>query len=177
MCIRTRRLSWFLLIAGACLVSACGHGAAAAKGDAVIDEGGASEYYLIPNPEANVRYSWGLPLLTTKRGRHVRLTAIRLLHAPREVRDIEFVRIRYTDLGTGIGVIKTPGVAAPNPSYKPWPAIGANYGDVDEYQILLEFSLSAPVVGGLSGIEIKYVEDGLARTQQIPAELKLGRTS
>lgn len=146
------------------------------RGDAVLSEGG-NGYYFIPRPEAGVTYSWGLPLLTTKSNRRVTLTAIQLLERPPEVRDVSFVRLRYADFNGGVGIIRTPTPASPDPAYKPLPVLGVEYDSVNDDQIVLQFSLGKPIKGRLSGIQIEYVEDGGRRQQDIDAELELGRAA
>ena len=136
----------------------------------VVEEQGS---FGIPYPKTAVAYLWGLPLLTTKKGRRVTLTRIRLLHAPPEVRDVSFVRIRYSDLGTGIGIIETPTPRSPEPKYRPLPVLGVTYDDVHDDQLVLQFSLSKPVVADLSDIEIVYQEKGRTSRQVIRTLLRI----
>lgn len=177
MSIPTKALVLLAAVALASYVTAsCNQQSAVAQGNAVLDRS-AEGYYFIPHPAANERYSWGLPLLTTRPGRRVRLTSIRLVHAPSELRDISFVRIRFADMGSTIGIIRTPTSVSPDPRYKPGPAVGIVYDDVNDDQILVEFTLASPVTARLADVEIRYEEEGREWTQRIKAELALGRNS
>ena len=170
---RRRTHGIVLALAVAVGLAGCSVWGERSSGDAVLT-GAEGEYYSIDSPTAGIQYSWGLPLLTTKKGRGVTLRAIRLLHAPSEVVDVTYVRIRYEDLGRGVGVATRPLRQGHETTYKPLPVLNEQYDDVDDDQIVVQFRLTAAVTGRISGVEVTYDEHGVRRTQSIDTYLVLG---
>jgi hypothetical protein len=91
--------------------------------------------------------------------------------------DVTYVRIRYEDFGHGVGLATSPLRQGHEATYKPLPVLDEPYDDVNDDQIIVQFRLTAPVTGRISGVEVTYDEHGVRRTQTIDTSLVLGAGS